>query len=421
MFGLRRKPEGFDWHKYVRTTILARRQARRDKLDGAREAALEQVQAAGAAAIRGAKVAGVAAKVGMVKGGRVALHRSAPLLRKALSELGQRLDTIGQWIARGARPIMLTLQRTTVAIPLALCGIVALGASCARAVQTGFDIETVAPLIIGALLFVATIPAILPRFGWSSSLVPKAGRGVALSAAAAVLTIATTTLLVHRGSLNITGTSTPGSLLSWKIPTIGAKSIEGRAVAVSGDVLRINGKLIRLSGIDAPDRGQVCTRQTSNKKWRCGETAQASLDRLVRGKTVRCETAGTDDLERIKAKCLADGKDVAGELATAGHVFASASLFGGYAFLEADAKQRKLGIWSGEAERPEIYRDRLWEAAKKAAPDGCPVKGRLTSSGAKIYLLPWSADYAGTSVRTNRGERWFCSEAEAAAAGWRAG
>ena len=29
MFAWRKKPEGFEWHEYIRTTILVRRKARR--------------------------------------------------------------------------------------------------------------------------------------------------------------------------------------------------------------------------------------------------------------------------------------------------------------------------------------------------------------------------------------------------------
>jgi hypothetical protein len=41
------------------------------------------------------------------------------------------------------------------------------------------------------------------------------------------------------------------------------------------------------------------------------------------------------------------------------------------------------------------------------------------SSGRRTFLMPWSPDYDGAKVRTSRGERWFCSESEATAAGWK--
>ena len=59
------------------------------------------------------------------------------------------------------------------------------------------------------------------------------------------------------------------------------------------------------------------------------------------------------------------------------------------------------------------------EDAKRDAPQGCPIKGRITS-GNRVYVLPGSASYERVKVRETRGERWFCSEDEAQAAGWTA-
>ena len=78
----------------------------------------------------------------------------------------------------------------------------------------------------------------------------------------------------------------------------------------------------------------------------------------------------------------------------------------------------KIGIWSGDAERPADYRAQKWQDAKREAPDGCPIKGNV-KGGRRLYVLPWSQDYARVRVSLSRGERWFCSEAEAQAAGWK--
>ncbi|MCL6708344.1 hypothetical protein M8R20_15190 [Pseudomonas sp. R2.Fl] len=50
----------------------------------------------------------------------------------------------------------------------------------------------------------------------------------------------------------------------------------------------------------------------------------------------------------------------------------------------------------------------------------CIIKGNISiDSGRKIYHVPGQEDYAATIIRWNHGERWFCSEAAAVAAGWR--
>ncbi len=57
-----------------------------------------------------------------------------------------------------------------------------------------------------------------------------------------------------------------------------------------------------------------------------------------------------------------------------------------------------------------------------AGPDSgdCRIKGNISwDSGARIYHLPGDEYYEQTSIVPSEGERWFCSEDEARAAGWR--
>jgi hypothetical protein len=51
---------------------------------------------------------------------------------------------------------------------------------------------------------------------------------------------------------------------------------------------------------------------------------------------------------------------------------------------------------------------------------GCPIKGNISkNTGARIYHTPGQEHYAQTRIDWLSGERWFCSEADARAAGWR--
>jgi endonuclease YncB( thermonuclease family) len=186
---------------------------------------------------------------------------------------------------------------------------------------------------------------------------------------------------------------------------------------MTGDTVRIGGTTVRLAGIEAPERDQRCT-WPGNRRWPCGEAAVEALSRNVRGVSIRCEIRGNDNTGRRLGTCYAHGKDIAATLVREGHVFSSGGLFASYGSLESEARANKAGIWRGEAERPSDYRAKIWEAAKRAAPDGCPIKGQVSASG-KFYVAPWSPEYPRIRVRTARGERWFCSEQEAQAAGWK--
>ncbi|ACS59920.1 conserved hypothetical protein (plasmid) [Rhizobium leguminosarum bv. trifolii WSM1325] len=51
---------------------------------------------------------------------------------------------------------------------------------------------------------------------------------------------------------------------------------------------------------------------------------------------------------------------------------------------------------------------------------GCTIKGNVSiGSHERIYHLPGQEYYEKTNISPRYGERWFCSEAEARAAGWR--
>ncbi len=53
-------------------------------------------------------------------------------------------------------------------------------------------------------------------------------------------------------------------------------------------------------------------------------------------------------------------------------------------------------------------------------PPGCVIKGNISSdTGEKIYHVPGQRYYDQTTIDPDKGERWFCTEEEAVANGWR--
>ena len=49
----------------------------------------------------------------------------------------------------------------------------------------------------------------------------------------------------------------------------------------------------------------------------------------------------------------------------------------------------------------------------------CRIKGNVSiNSGRRIYHVPGQEFYSRTRIRPEYGERWFCTEADARAAGW---
>lgn len=52
-------------------------------------------------------------------------------------------------------------------------------------------------------------------------------------------------------------------------------------------------------------------------------------------------------------------------------------------------------------------------------PPGCEIKGNISQAGNKFYHVRGvSKNYDGIVIQTEKGERWFCNEAEAIDNGW---
>ncbi|WP_373541738.1 hypothetical protein [Chamaesiphon sp.] len=51
---------------------------------------------------------------------------------------------------------------------------------------------------------------------------------------------------------------------------------------------------------------------------------------------------------------------------------------------------------------------------------GCDIKGNISwNNNKKLYHLPGMKDYEITEISPEKGERWFCTESEAIANGWK--
>ncbi|MCP5085805.1 MAG: thermonuclease family protein, partial [Rhodobacteraceae bacterium] len=187
---------------------------------------------------------------------------------------------------------------------------------------------------------------------------------------------------------------------------------------VDGDTLILDGTRYRINGIDAPEAGQKCT-SDRGKSWACGDAATNALYEMTVGRTATCKKLATDICNRIVARCAADGNDLAQEMVARGLAWAFLKFSDEYETVQDEAKQARLGIWQGEAQPAWEFRAHKWNKAEQLAPDGCPIKGNISKNG-KIYHAPWSPWYKRTKINLSKGERWFCNEAEAVAAGWRA-
>lgn len=464
MFWRRKRNEGFEWRDYVRTTILVRREQRRQRIKDVQAAAAEKVKDAGKrgldAGLAGARSAGAGLGHGAKSLGSTILHASvsfgrtaaaaiargtvalgyatanaAGILWSALSALTQR---IGEPLAPHLDPLLAWVREPRPNLALKIVALLAGLGAAYRSWTFGFDSDALVAVILGGLAATVLLLAhlgdprrnrdaseresLLERLRGHEFELPGQKRFSAAQAGLAILglvaIVTAGSALYHYGSpISLAGLSSPAPVTTGALPENDASRIEGRAVAVSGDTLRIAGKNVLLDGIEAPEPSQSCQRASGS--WKCGTAAKDQLATLVRGRRITCDILGEESSAK-RARCYAGGEDIAEQLVRSGNVFADGGFWGSYAGVEGQAQERKLGLWAGEAERPQDYREKRWQEAKKTAPEGCPIKGAIRS-GTRTYVLPWAASYESTKVRESRGERWFCSESEAEAAGWSRG
>jgi endonuclease YncB( thermonuclease family) len=195
----------------------------------------------------------------------------------------------------------------------------------------------------------------------------------------------------------------------------GALTLTGQAQVTDGDSMVVAGKRIRLHGIDAPERAQRC--DISGRNWACGVWAAEVLSGIVGAGVLACEAVETDRYGRTVARCTVSGRDVSAQMVQAGAAMAYARYSKDYIGLERTAKAQAFGIWSGMVTVPGTYR----QLAKTApAPIGCKIKGNINAKGKRIYHSPGQRDYGATRISKAKGEAYFCTEAEARAAGFRA-
>lgn len=86
-----------------------------------------------------------------------------------------------------------------------------------------------------------------------------------------------------------------------------------------------------------------------------------------------------------------------------------------------------LGVWQGEPVAPwdwqggtRIEVKEIRRPERRPPLKVCRIKGNVSyETGERIYHVPGGKYYSRTRINPSRGERWFCSEAKARAAGWR--
>ena len=196
---------------------------------------------------------------------------------------------------------------------------------------------------------------------------------------------------------------------------------DGVLRVIDGDTYEIAGETVRLYGIDALETAQTCTTDQGGI-WECGAWTTLQVRMLYQGRRAQCDTVDIDRYGRSVATCTVDGVDMGRAIVRAGLATAYRRYSMAYDLDEKAAAVAGIGIWSAQFETPATHREtQRADNLQGATPVdvNCVIKGNISRSG-RIYHMPHNRDYDRTGINPANGERWFCTEAEARAAGWRA-
>lgn len=202
------------------------------------------------------------------------------------------------------------------------------------------------------------------------------------------------------------------------LPMAGAADIAGRIHVIDGDTFVVGGTKVRLFGIDAVETDQTCVTE-QGVTWPCGEWVTDAVSQTYKGQSASCQPVDTDRYGRVVARCSVQGEDIGRALVRAGLAFAYRRYSLEYDLDEKAAAVADVGLHASRVQAPGQFRQT--RAVGRIPPDpACRIKGNISSKGVRIYHSPGQRDYERTGIRTEKGERWFCTSAEAEAAGWRA-
>jgi endonuclease YncB( thermonuclease family) len=222
-------------------------------------------------------------------------------------------------------------------------------------------------------------------------------------------------------------------------------SFAAGAIVRDGGTLQLADVTYRLDGIDAPELDQICIDDHADS-WACGVEARDQLAKLIGDRPVRCEDLGpgATTKKRHIGICTVESESASLNRLLVRRGFAlnfEPYARGRFKEDEAGAKDASRGLWKGCFVAPQEFRrgrkdsallgascradkDREIRAVlfpdEPAMPPDCSIKGKFAArarftGNVGVYHLQGCRSYPALT----KPDRWFCSEDDARAAGFR--
>lgn len=204
-----------------------------------------------------------------------------------------------------------------------------------------------------------------------------------------------------------------------------SQNIQGQVLVervIDGDTIEIaGGQKVRYIGIDTPETVHP------EKPVQCfGTEASQKNKELVEGKLIRLEkdVSETDKYGRLLRYVYIQGDIPAQTIFVNDYLirqgYAHSSTYppdmkyqDQFQQAEADARDNNRGLWSNCLLGQNQQSNTIVQSPSTVDPNGCNIKGNISSSGEKIYHLPGQRYYQKTIINEIKGEKWFCTETDA--------
>jgi endonuclease YncB( thermonuclease family) len=224
-----------------------------------------------------------------------------------------------------------------------------------------------------------------------------------------------------------------------------SQSFAASVVVRDGGTIQLADVTYRLDGIDVPELDQMCIDDHADA-WACGVEARDQLTKLIGNRGVRCEDLGigTTYKKRHIGICNVEGDSSSLNQLLVRQGFAlnfEPYARGRFRDDEAAAKDAHRGLWKGCFVAPQEFRggrkdgallgdscradrDREIRAVlfpeNPVMPSSCSIKGKFAvrarfTGNVGVYHLQVCRSYPALT----KPDRWFCSEDDAQAAGFR--
>ena len=161
-------------------------------------------------------------------------------------------------------------------------------------------------------------------------------------------------------------------------------STSGISRVVSGDTLTMNGRVIKLFGVAAPDLSQTCA-DSSGRGYKCGYQAVSWLSGWLAENEIKCHIIAEDENGILTSVCMLGPYDIGAALINSGWAVADTRQTKIYVPYQNQALSNRRGLWQGE-----FYMPWDWEKilARKAYVK--VIRKKEKTSRRKVWFNPLS-------------------------------